>query len=187
MVVTIYQINPARDTEELIFQGWKEFAEKGYQRPPVGLYDKVYSYQAKSETPEHVFYRFNENFPADYTGRSLSMSDIVEFVWDTGERSCFFCDRIGFQPVDFYSFLVGTDDNFPQRLGMLKEHRFACGVLMEEIARRVFSDDEKPERAGRSLIQAYIAKDTEGILLALTGWGLNSLMELAFGEKQQKI
>ena len=101
MQVSIYQINPDRDTTHLIFSGWSEFQRQGYEQPPAKLYDRVYSYQADGETPEGVYYRFNMNHPADYKGRSLSMSDVVGFIWDTGERSYFFCDRIGFQPVAF--------------------------------------------------------------------------------------
>jgi len=183
LTVTIYQINLERDTDHLAFRGWSAFERLGHERPPAGIYDRVYSYQTETETPENVFARFNLRHPGDYTGRSLSMTDIVEFVWDTGERSCFFCDRICFQPVEFYSFLVGTKDDFPKRLALLEEDRSACGTLIEEIGRRVLDDDQKPERAGRTLIQAYNDKDTEGILNALTGWDLESLVKFAFHEE----
>jgi hypothetical protein len=111
------------------------------------------------------------------------MSDIVEFIWDIGERSCFFCDRFGFEPVEFYSFLVGTEDDFPKRLELLKGDRSACEILVEEIAQRIASDDQKPHRAVRDLIQAYMDKDPEGIFIALSGWGLDSLIKFAFGEE----
>jgi len=102
MRVRIYQINPKRDPERrLIFRGWKEFQQQGYERPPAELYDQVYSYWTKATTPEGVYERFNLNQPANYRGRSLSPSDVVEFLWDTGEHSFFFCDIIGFQPVEF--------------------------------------------------------------------------------------
>jgi len=143
----------------------------------------VLYYQTETETLEGVFERFNLRRPVDYTGRSLSMSDIVEFVWDTGERSCFFCDFIGFKPVEFYSFLAGTENDFQKRLELLKADRNACETLADETARRIASDDHKPHRAVRDLIQAYTDKDPEGVLMALSGWGLESLIKFAFGEE----
>ena len=183
MTVTIYQINMERDSNRLAFSGWNEFEHQGLARPPAELYDRIYSYQTETETPEGVFERFNMRHPVDYTGRSLSISDVVEFVWDIGDRSCFFCDRIGFEPVEFYSFLVGTESDFPKRLELLKADRSACETLMDEIIRRIFSDENHPGREGRRLIQAYVDKDPEGVLIALCGWELESLIKLAFSEE----
>jgi len=181
MTVTIYQIDLERDDKYLAFRGWSEFERQGYERPPAELYDRVYSYQTQTETPEDVFCRFNLYPPADFKGHSLSMSDVVEFIGDTGERSCFFCDTIGFQQVEFYSFLVGTENDLPKRLELLKENCSACETLINEIRSRMFADDQLPDRAGRDFIQAYLAKDLEGILLALGGWELDSLIKFAFG------
>ena len=130
-----------------------------------------------------MFERFNLRRPADYTGRSLSPSDVVEFIWDTGEHNYYFRDIIGFKPVEFYSFLVGTENNFPNRLELLKADCDACEVLADELAFRIASDDHKPHRAIRDLIQAYTDKDPEGILIALSGWRLDSLIKLAFKEE----
>jgi hypothetical protein len=107
----------------------------------------------------------------------------VEFVWDTGERSCFFCDMIGFQPVGFHSFLVGTEYDFSQRLDLIKSDRRACETLADEIISQIHSDDHAPNQTGRDVIQAYIDRDPEGILLALSGWELESLIKLAFNEE----
>ena len=41
---------------------------------------------------------FNVDHPEGYTGRSLSVSDVVEFV---GEGVCYFCDILGFKIVRF--------------------------------------------------------------------------------------
>lgn len=182
MRVAIYQINTERDTKRLVFQSWAAFQRQGYQQPPPDIYDIVYTYQAELATAEGVYRRFNMDHPADYMGRSLSVSDIVEIVSDTGERSCFFCDRVGFHPIEFHSFLVGTQGDLQKRLSLLLENRPACGILMQEIGRRVYADDQKPNAAGHELIQAYISKDPDAMLLALTGWELSSLIRLAFDE-----
>jgi len=183
MTVTIYQINMERDTNRLAFSGWNEFERQGLVRPPAELYDRIYSYQTETETPEGVFECFNLRHPADYKGRSLSPSDVVEFILDTGERNHFFCDRFSFQPVEFYSFLVGTENDFPKRLELIKGNRSARETLMDEIVRRISADDNYPSREGKTLIQAYTDKDPEGILIALSGWELESLVKLAFGEE----
>jgi len=78
--------------------------------------------------------------------------------------------------------LVGTENDLPKRLELLKTDRSACEALAGEIAQPITSDTHKPHRAIRDLIQAYIDKNPEGILMALSGWGLDSLIKLAFGE-----
>jgi len=167
----------------LIFRCWSEFEHQRHKRPPARLYDRVYSYQAKSETPEGVYERFNLYHPADFKGRSLSVSDIVEILEDTGERKCFFCDSVGWKPVEFYSFLVGTENDFSRRLELLKEDRLACETLMDEISRQITTDDERPARAGRALIDAILNKDAGAVLAALCGWEMSTLIELAFSDE----
>jgi len=183
MTITIYQINLERDTDRLAFCAWSEFERQDHERPPAELYDRVYSYQTEADNPEDIYCRFNTNHPADYTGRSLSPSDVVEFIKDNGERHSFFCDRFGFREVEFYSFLVGTESDFPKRLELIKADKSACETLMDEIVRRIFADDNYPSREGKALIQAYTDKDPEGVLIALSGWELESLIKLAFGEE----
>ena len=183
MTVNIYQIIHESDAIGLIFRTWSEFEQQGHRRPPAHLYDRVYSYQTELGTPEGVFHRFNVNLPADYKGRSLSISDVVEFIWDTGERSCFFCDRIGFHAIEFDSFLVRTVMDFSERLALIKADRSACETLMDEIIRRIVSDDNQPSRAGRALIQAFIDNKPDEMLVALCGWELKSLIAFAFEEE----
>ncbi|MCL2300940.1 MAG: YodL domain-containing protein [Firmicutes bacterium] len=183
MTVNIYQINHERDTMGLIFRCWSEFEHQRHKRPPTQLYDRVYSYQAKSETPEGVYERFNLYHPADFTGHSLSVSDIVEILEDTGERKCFFCDSVGWKPVEFYSFLVGTENDFSRRLELLKEDRVARYTLMNVLIQRIEMNDNYPAREGRDLIQAYLDKNPEGILKCLSALGMESLVERAFWEE----
>jgi hypothetical protein len=47
---------------------------------------------------------FNTDHPAGYTGRSLSVSDVVE-ITDGDKKGFYFCDNIGFQKIDFDSSL----------------------------------------------------------------------------------
>ena len=52
----------------------------------------------KGDTTEQLFYRFNNEHPADYGHPSMSVSDIVAIKRD-GKVSCHYCDTFGFQQV----------------------------------------------------------------------------------------
>ena len=98
MRVKIYQIDLERDPHHLAFQGYQAFVKRYGERIPAELYDLVFDGELEVTGPEQVFVMFNVEHPAGYTGRSLSMSDVVEFV-DAGVF--YFCDFIGFKTVTF--------------------------------------------------------------------------------------
>lgn len=50
--------------------------------------------------------------------------------------------------------------------------------FMQSLHVQMFEDDESPCKAGRSLFYAYATGDVDGILLALTGWTLESLLRM---------
>lgn len=72
------------------------YLERGIPRE---VYACVYAGHSP-ETPslDELFLAFNppRPFPPDYPGRSMSVSDLVEYV-DSGEL--WFCDSIGWTPV----------------------------------------------------------------------------------------
>ena len=49
----------------------------------------------EGDTAEQLFYRFNNEHPADYRHPSMSVSDIVAIKRD-GKVSCHYCDSFGF-------------------------------------------------------------------------------------------
>jgi len=59
-------------------------------------YNKVYEYERDDNycTAENAFYEFNTDLPKDFTGRSMSVSDIVAI--DGNE---YFCDSVGWKKV----------------------------------------------------------------------------------------
>ena len=66
-------------------------------------YDLVYTApllpsDLKGDTAEQLFYRFNNEHPADYLHPSMSVSDIVAIKRD-GHVSCHYCDSFGFAEV----------------------------------------------------------------------------------------
>ena len=62
-------------------------------------YDQVYRAELNSGTTlEDIFTRFNINQPADFTGHSLMVSDII-VVHDNGETAAYYVDDVGFKRV----------------------------------------------------------------------------------------
>ena len=62
------------------------------------LYDKVFDGEVDAGDLEDVYRIFNIDKPDGYTGRSLSVSDVVEVVKSDDVRPCFYyCDSIGFK------------------------------------------------------------------------------------------
>lgn len=73
------------------------------QPPSPGNYDILYTgpiacTQNQSATLENLFEIFNTNRPGDFTGHSLSVSDIIALKQD-GVVSYHYCDNVGFQEL----------------------------------------------------------------------------------------
>lgn len=73
------------------------------QPPAPGNYDILYTgpiacAQNQSATLENLFEIFNINRPGDFTGHSLSVSDIIALKQD-GVVSYHYCDNVGFQEL----------------------------------------------------------------------------------------
>lgn len=95
--VRIYQI----DIEsEFAFMNYDWLRSKGRSSPPAYQYNIVFDGQLETDSLEDVFRIFNLEHPEGYTGRSLSVSDIVE-LYDERDRRFYFCDAIGFKKIPF--------------------------------------------------------------------------------------
>ena len=102
MHIRIYQINLDRDANHVAFVGTDRLERyQGSTAIDSTLYDKVFEGEVDCDTLEAVFQTFNFNHPKGYTGRSLSVSDIVEVVEDPVPGNFYFCDRVGFKHVAF--------------------------------------------------------------------------------------
>ena len=102
--IRIYQINHERDTNRVSFVNLDDLPKyQGSEGIDSSLYDRVFEGEVDCATLEDVFRLFNNpKHPADYSGRSLSVSDIVEIVEDRStEPGFYFCDSFGFKSVDF--------------------------------------------------------------------------------------
>ena len=103
MKIRIYQINLERDGDRIAFQDLENLSR--FQQSAdinCAIYDRVYEGDVDCATLEDVFQKFNLEHPPEYTGRSLSVSDIVEVVQDPYlESGFYFCGSIGFRRVEF--------------------------------------------------------------------------------------
>lgn len=100
---SIYQINTDRDNNRVCFLGLDtlERFQHSKEVDPV-LYDRVYDGKLDCNSLETIYEKFNIDHPADYKGRSLSVSDVVEIrESDTLNPSFYFVDSIGFKAISF--------------------------------------------------------------------------------------
>ena len=100
---SIYQINTDRDDNRICFLGLDtlERFQHSKEVDPV-LYDRVYDGKLDCDSLETIYEKFNIDHPADYKGRSLSVSDVVEIrESDTLNPGFYFVDSIGFKSIPF--------------------------------------------------------------------------------------
>ena len=98
----IYQVKHTDELRDIRYEGLEWLKSIG-QTAQRDNYDLVYTApllpsDLKGDTAEQLFYRFNNEHPADYRHPSMSVSDIVAIKRD-GKVSCHYCDSFGFQPV----------------------------------------------------------------------------------------
>lgn len=75
---------------------------KGTKEVNAAAYDRVYDGKMDCISLENIYQKFNVDHPADYKGRSLSVSDVVEIrESDTLNPGFYFVDSIGFKSISF--------------------------------------------------------------------------------------
>ena len=91
-----------RDTPiELRFIDYDTLLER-FGEPDPANYAVVYDGQVETNDLEEIYSMFNiGKRPTDYTGHSMSMSDVVELYDDAGSEF-HYCDRTGFQQIIFH-------------------------------------------------------------------------------------
>ncbi|MCD8235219.1 MAG: YodL domain-containing protein [Prevotellaceae bacterium] len=94
----IYQLKQSSENMDRAFMPLKYLYEKHIpvQREKYAL---VYRAQLEDgETLDDLYLKFNMNHPSDYTGHSLSISDVVVLRRD-GTETAFYVDDMGFSEV----------------------------------------------------------------------------------------
>jgi len=100
---SIYQINTDRDNNRVCFLGLDSLERFQHSKAvDPALYDRVYDGKLDCSCLETIYEKFNIDHPADYKGRSLSVSDVVEIRGsDTLNPGFYFVDSIGFKAISF--------------------------------------------------------------------------------------
>lgn len=95
---SIYQVRGGDDTRDYRFESLESLKERGLTVDRAN-YELVYSAPLHDiETLESIYQRFNNDHPEDFTGHSLSVSDVV--VLRHGEQeTAHYCDSVGFAEV----------------------------------------------------------------------------------------
>jgi hypothetical protein len=145
MKIKIYQIDMERDEHRIAMMGYEDtLARMNGDAIDSSLYDLVFDGEVEAKDLEAVYAKFNLDHPAGYTGRSMSVSDVVQVVESpTGKEGFYFCDSIGFKEIPFQPEL--TKSALPRTIDV---------VLVEP---------EKPARA------AKITATLEGMQAAVGG------------------
>ena len=100
---SIYQVNMDRDSDNVCFFG-TDMLEKIQHSKEVNaaIYDRVYDGKLDCQSLDAIYEKFNIDHPNDYTGRSLSVSDVVEIKEsDAIDPGFYFVDSIDFRAITF--------------------------------------------------------------------------------------
>ena len=106
---SIYQLKGGNETLDYRFEPLDSIHRNGLSVKPEN-YELVYTapLTAKDDL-ESIYTRFNVDRPADFTGHSLSVSDIV-VLHQGGKDTAHYCDRAGFSEVpEFLQHAVRAD------------------------------------------------------------------------------
>lgn len=149
----IYQI-PKDDPKNLMFTRYDSLSEA----PSRDDYEPVYTTTIDIKctigaTLEDAFQRFNYDRPLDFTGHSLSVSDILA-IKQNGEVSYHYCDSIGFvELVDFQknNYLKNTEISTEDDYGMID------GILNNGDKKSTVAELEAQVKAGKSISLSDLA------------------------------
>lgn len=119
MRIKIYQIDMERDEHRIAMMGYEDtLARLNGESIDSALYDLVFDGEVEAKDLEAVYAKFNLDHPAGYTGRSMSVSDVVEVVESTTAKEGFyFCDSIGFKEIAFQPEL--TQNALPRTIDVV--------------------------------------------------------------------
>jgi len=97
-IFAIYQIKGGPETRDYRFEAYESLQEAGLAVDRQN-YDLVYTAPLDGKTTlEDIYRTFNLDRPADFTGHSLSVSDVV-VLNRSGKEEAHYCDSFGFTPV----------------------------------------------------------------------------------------
>ena len=128
----IYKLKPGDATRDYRFEPLDAIRSNGLSVKPEN-YELVYTapLTAKDDL-ESIYTRFNVDRPADFTGHSLSVSDIVVLHQD-GKDTAHYCDRAGFSEVPEFLQPAQKSREITERIQTPRGSFYLCGMTREQM------------------------------------------------------
>ena len=129
---SIYQLKGGNETLDYRFEPLDSIHRNGLSVKPEN-YELVYTapLTAKDDL-ESIYTRFNVDRPADFTGHSLSVSDIVVLHQD-GKDTAHYCDRTGFSEVPEFLQPAQKSREITERIQTPRGSFYLCGMTREQM------------------------------------------------------
>ena len=129
---SIYQLKGGSETLDYRFEPLDSIHRNGLSVKPEN-YELVYEapLTAKDDL-ESIYTRFNVDRPADFTGHSLSVSDIVVLHQD-GKDTAHYCDRAGFSEVPEFLQPAQKSREITERIQTPRGSFYLCGMTREQM------------------------------------------------------
>ena len=129
---SIYQLKGGSETLDYRFEPLDSIHRNGLSVKPEN-YELVYEapLTAKDDL-ESIYTRFNVDRPADFTGHSLSVSDIVVLHQD-GKDTAHYCDRAGFSEVPEFLQPAQKSREITERIQTPRGSFYLCGMTKEQM------------------------------------------------------
>ena len=129
---SIYQLKGGSETLDYRFEPLDSIHRNGLSVKPEN-YELVYEapLTAKDDL-ESIYTRFNVDRPADFTGHSLSVSDIV-VLHQGGKDAAHYCDRVGFSEVPEFLQPAQKSREITERIQTPRGSFYLCGMTKEQM------------------------------------------------------
>ena len=129
---SIYQLKGGNETLDYRFEPLDSIHRNGLSVKPEN-YEQVYTAPLTTkDNLESIYTRFNVDRPADFTGHSLSVSDIV-VLHQGGKDTAHYCDRAGFSEVPEFLQPAQKSREITERIQTPRGSFYLCGMTREQM------------------------------------------------------
>ena len=129
---SIYQLKGGNETLDYRFEPLDSIHRNGLSVKPEN-YEQVYTAPLTAkDNLESIYTRFNVDRPADFTGHSLSVSDIV-VLHQNGKDTAHYCDRAGFSEVPEFLQPAQKSREITERIQTPRGSFYLCGMTREQM------------------------------------------------------
>ena len=129
---SIYQLKGGNETLDYRFEPLDSIPRNGLSVKPEN-YELVYTApMTEKDNLESIYTRFNVDRPADFTGHSLSVSDIV-VLHQGGKDTAHYCDRAGFSEVPEFLQPAQKSREITERIQTPRGSFYLCGMTREQM------------------------------------------------------